>query len=68
MQSLTKIPPGIDESGVGTWAINALIFLSIHTPFSSQGFPLTKHSYNPEGRGARMMELVEISFEGLEME
>ena len=68
LQSLTKTPSGTEGSGVGMWATNALIFLSIHTPICSQGFPLTKHNYKPEGRGARRMELMKTSFEGHEME
>lgn len=49
-------------------AINALIFLLMHIPISSQGFPITKHNDKPEGRGARMMKPTEISFTGHRME
>lgn len=67
-QSLTQIPPGTEGPGTGMWAINVLIFLLIHVPISSQGFPFTKHNYKPEGRGARMMKPIEISFAGHRME
>lgn len=56
------------DQRLGLWAINALIFLLIHIPISSRGFPITKHNDKPEGRGARLMKPTEISFAGHRME
>ena len=63
-----KISTWSKVSEVGMWATNALIFHPIHTPVTSQGFPLTKHNFEPDTRGFRRIRPMGISSEGHQME